>query len=193
MGAKRIALLAPILYIGNQIIDTQYPGKPDLVKNQQTFTPIAATRHHPTAKNVAQAVDFGRETLRILEWLQGQTELTSLLSRDPNRVRAGAYRLNARYLLDGGMPWPALKSYTQASLAWPGFALKHWHRMIYAIFCILRIDGLTNPIRRLSSTHRRKRLIAELRRYHLSATRQKASSETGITTLGNWPGLNLEI
>ena len=96
----------------------------------------AAAHHHPEAKNVAQPSDFGRETLRILEWMQGQPDLAPMVEANRRRVEAGAYRLNARYLLDGGSPGSALKAYGQTLVRNPGFALQHWHRMVYAVLSL---------------------------------------------------------
>jgi glycosyltransferase involved in cell wall biosynthesis len=102
----------------------------------------AAARHHPAAKNVAQPTEFGRETLRLLEWMQSRPGLSQMVDRNRRQVNAGAYRLNGRYLLDGGMPAEALRAYGQALLAQPGFALKHWHRMLFAIFSLIGAEGL---------------------------------------------------
>jgi glycosyltransferase involved in cell wall biosynthesis len=97
----------------------------------------AAARFHPDAKNVAQADGFGQEAFRILEWMRGQPDLTRLVSTHRKRIEAGAYRLNARYLLDGGMPAPALNAYVHALWLSPSFALQHWRRMVYALVCLL--------------------------------------------------------
>ncbi|HZD55351.1 MAG TPA: glycosyltransferase family 2 protein [Anaerolineales bacterium] len=102
----------------------------------------AAARHHPTAKNVARPSEFGRETLRLLEWMQTEPDLSQVVERNRRQVRAGAYRLNGRYLLDGGMPAKALQAYGQALLAQPGYALKHWHRMLFAVFSLIGGEGL---------------------------------------------------
>lgn len=102
----------------------------------------AAARHHPAAKNVAQPSEFGRETLRLLEWMRSKPSLSQMVKRNRRQVKAGAYRLNGRYLLDGGMPAKALRAYGQALLAQPGFALKHWHRMLFAIFSLIGGGGL---------------------------------------------------
>jgi hypothetical protein len=109
----------------------------------------AAARHHPEAKNVAQAPGFGQETFRILEWMESQPDLAKLVAADRKRVEAGAHRLNARYLLDGGQPGPALRAYWRATLASPGFALKHWHRMVYAGLSLVGGKGLAGWYYRL--------------------------------------------
>lgn len=97
----------------------------------------AAARHHPGAKNVAQPAGFSHETLRLLEWMQDQPDLAPLVASNRRRVEAGAYRLNGRYLLDGGSPGPALGAYGNAFVRSPGFALQHWHRMVYAILSLV--------------------------------------------------------
>jgi hypothetical protein len=93
----------------------------------------AAARHHLAAKNVSQAAGFGQEAFRILQWMEAQPDLQHRLQEDRRRIEAGAYRLNARYLLDGGEPAAALHSYLQALWRSPRFALQHWRRMLYAI------------------------------------------------------------
>jgi Glycosyl transferase family 2 len=93
----------------------------------------AAARHHPAAKNVSQAAGFGQEAFRILQWMEDQSDLQPRLQEDRRRIEAGAYRLNARYLLDGGQPAAALRSYLQALWRSPRFTLQHWRRMLYAI------------------------------------------------------------
>ncbi len=97
----------------------------------------AAARQHPAAKNVNQAPGFGRETLALLEWMQTQPDLAQRIATQHRQVSGGAYRLNARYLLDGGQPAAALKSYAIALRASPGYALKHWHRMLFAVLLLV--------------------------------------------------------
>jgi hypothetical protein len=81
---------------------------------------LAAARHHEAAKNVSQAVGFGRETLRLLEWIQNQSDLSLLVEQNKREIKGGAYRLNARYLLDGEQYSDALKSHF-----WPDQDI-HW-------------------------------------------------------------------
>lgn len=133
----------------------------------------AAARHHPEAKNVAQAEKFGLEVFRILEWMQTQQVLMPLLERNRRQVLAGAHRLNARYLLDGGFPGAALKAYGQALLARPGFAIRHWHRMLFAMISLLGADGLADWYYKF-----RKRRDLDL---------------DNISGLEDWPGLVLEV
>jgi glycosyltransferase involved in cell wall biosynthesis len=150
----RLARLAPIRHISEQ----------------QGL--LAAARIHAGAKNVAQAAGFGQEALRILKWIEQQPDLAAIIAGRRRRIEAGAYRLNARYLLDADQPGPALRAYGQALAANPAFALKHWHRMVYALLCLLGGRGLANTYYRL---------------------RQRRPPQ--LTLAGNaagWPGLALD-
>jgi len=132
----------------------------------------AAARYHGLAKNVAQATGFGRETLHMLTWIQSQPETRPLFEGNRRKVLAGAYRLNARYLLEGGLPVEALKSYGKAFLAQPGYTLHHWHRIAYAI--AWSIGG--------------KRLADRF-----ISIREKPNPELeNSESLMGWPGLSLE-
>ncbi len=103
---------------------------------------LAAGRFHPQAKNVAAAPRFGVEALRIVDWMQTQTVLAERFKQLSRQVRAGAYRINGRYLLDGGQPWPALKYYLKSLASYPPIALPEWHRMLYAVLCLVGLDKL---------------------------------------------------
>lgn len=102
----------------------------------------AFARHHTSAKNVAQPEGFGREALEVLDWMKTQPEMRAILERDPTPIRAGAYRFNARYLLDGGQAWPALRSYLKACSMHPTTALKEWHRIVFAILALVGLARL---------------------------------------------------
>ena len=177
----RLARCAPIQYFGGSI-DKSSSGPAAL---------WAAARHHPGAKNVAQAPGFARETIQVLDWMESQPDLEAIIAQNRKRVLAGAYRLNARYLLDGGLPAQALASYWRALLARPSYALKHWHRMAYAVLCLVKLDSLTNSFRQRLSINRRKRLAAQLH------TQKFATGQQDLTPakagLESWPGLNLDI
>jgi len=132
----RVARLAPILHV------------------KQVW---AAARHHPGAKNVTQAPGFGQETLRLLAWMETQPDLAPLLTADRRRIEAGAFRLNARYLLDGEQPAPALRSYARALVRDPGYALQHWRRMLFAVASLLVGRPLREAyLRSQQASHNRK-------------------------------------
>ena len=54
----------------------------------------------------------------------------------------GAYRLSARYYLDGGMPSQALKAYMKAFWYYPAYTLQHWHRILFAMLCLVGGKGM---------------------------------------------------
>ena len=97
----------------------------------------AAARMHPKAKNVSTPEQFGEETLRILGWMKTLPDLAPLVSENQLRIEAGAYRLKGRYLLDGGYPGAAFHAYGKALVRDPGYTLRHWHRMIFAVLDLL--------------------------------------------------------
>jgi glycosyltransferase involved in cell wall biosynthesis len=183
----QMARRAPIRYAGGGI------HKTDEYQNaaQEQSSLWAAARHHAGAKNVSQAPGFARETMQVLEWEEGESDLAAIISKNRNRVLAGAYRLNARYLLDGGLPGPALASYWRALLARPSYALKHWHRMAYALLCLIKLDDLVGPFRARLSTNKRKRLAAELRALKFRSERQYSTNSS--ERLDDWPGICLDI
>jgi len=111
----------------------------------------AEARQHPGAKNVAQPEGFSRETLRLLGWMEFQPDLAPRLAADRRRIEAGAYRLSARYLLDGGQPGPALRDYGRALRRSPRFALQHWHRMLYAVLSLAGGQGLAKVYYRIKT------------------------------------------
>lgn len=134
----------------------------------------AADRHHPAAKNVAQAAGFGQETLRLVDWMRGQPDLAEHLRADRRHVLGGAYRLRARYLLDGGQPAAALLSYWKALWYWPSFAWRHKHRMAYAL---VRWLGGSRP--------------ADWFARQASRPPGRQPQLSGLPGIQDWPGLNL--
>jgi len=144
----RMAQLAPMIYVPRT---------------------LAAGRFHALAKNMAAAPGFGKESLQLVDWMQTQPGLKSRFERLNRRVWAGAYRMNGRYLLDGGKPWPALKAYFKSLGNHPPTALAEWHRMVYAALCLVGLDRLkplyyrlrhaaqANTLPRLASFDRREK------------------------------------
>lgn len=102
----------------------------------------AAARHHPAAKNVAQAAGFADEIERLQTWASEQPDLAPLVVQNRRRVLGGAQRLRGRYLLDARRPARALGAYSRALFADPPFALRHAHRMLYALLSLLGLGWL---------------------------------------------------
>lgn len=102
----------------------------------------AAARHHPAAKNVAKASHFGTEAFRILDWAGGEPVLAEKVKAHRRTVRAGAHRLDARYLLDAGQAWPAFKAYLRSFGLHPAMALEQWGRILYALLSSLGLGWL---------------------------------------------------
>ncbi len=107
----RIARLAPLVYIPKT---------------------LAAARYHPQAKNIARASQFGAEAYRIVDWMQSEPAFAETFRAHRRRIWAGAHRLNAFYLTDGGRPAAALAAYARAFAAHPPTALKDWRHILLA-------------------------------------------------------------
>lgn len=117
----------------------------------------AAARFHAAAKNVAQAAGFGEEAYRIARWIESQPALAERFKRQRRKIWAGAHRINARYLLDGGLPRPALAAYLRALLAHPPTALQESRRILFAAASlVMNVDRL-----RSRYLNRRKQSITE--------------------------------
>lgn len=149
----------------------------------------AAARHHPEAKNVSQAGVFGVEAMRILEWMRQDPSLSQLVHENESHILAGAYRLQARYLLDGGQPAAALQSYFMALRYWPKYALQHSHRITYAILSLFKAQRIFDGMRAKNKIKQRNQLINELRKLNPMQKNQPGQVSQSI----DWPGLNLEL
>jgi glycosyltransferase involved in cell wall biosynthesis len=99
----------------------------------------AAARYHADAKNRAKAAEFGREAFRILDWVKIKPELAGAISSVEKRAHASAHRVDARYLLDGGQPWSALKAWMRALFIHPPTALA---RLNIFVSSLLNLSGL---------------------------------------------------
>ncbi len=109
----------------------------------------AKARYHVAAKNVARAVEFGAEAYRIVDWMKKEPGLADIFNQDEKKIMAGAHRINARYLLDGGHNKAALSAYWKSLHANAGIAMKEWHRMVYAFLSMLGMGSLKNLYLRL--------------------------------------------
>ena len=133
----RLAQFAPMLYVRNT---------------------LAAGRFHPQAKNMSGTQFYGVDALRLVAWMKTRPVLAARFDRLERQVWAGAYRIGARYLLDGGRAWPALKSYARSLVNYPPIALAEWHRMLYAALCLVGLDKLKPVYFRLRHAARAKSL-----------------------------------
>ena len=106
----------------------------EIVYRERTW---AVSRYHAEAKNVYMADKCGEEAYRILAWAESQADLAPLLREDARRIWAGAHKINARYLLDGGLVWPAFKGYVKAAITWPPLLASFWHRLLFAGLSLL--------------------------------------------------------
>ena len=79
---------------------------------------------------------------KVLEWMKTQPNMLAIIERDPAPIFSGAYRFNARYLLDGKQAWPALKAYLKSFFTHPKTALQEWHRMLFAMLSLIGLGKL---------------------------------------------------
>jgi glycosyltransferase involved in cell wall biosynthesis len=110
---------------------------------------FSAARFHPESKNVARATEFGSEAYRILDWMKTQPNLAPVLKKNWKRIRAGAHRLSAFYLLDGGDAAASLHEYKQSFSLYPVTTLKDWKHIIFAFASLLGFDRLGIMYKRL--------------------------------------------
>ena len=112
----RVAQLAPMVYV------------------PQT---LAVARYHDDAKNIAHAERFGAEAFKILDWMETQPMLRSLLKKNRKKVEAGAHHLDAFYLVEAGKMRAGLTAYRRAFFKHPLTALKSWKRIVYAVLSLI--------------------------------------------------------
>lgn len=117
----RMARLAPMMYIPET---------------------LAAARYHAEAKNLARTADFGREAYRIVDWLQSDPAFADEFKRHERRIRGGAQRLDAFYLLDGGHYTAALQTYLKAFWNSPKIVLREAHRVLFALLGMVGLGYL---------------------------------------------------
>lgn len=106
----------------------------------------SAARYHAGAKNVAKAAEFGREAFRILETIAQDKDLAATLHKIDRRAHASAYRVDARYLLDGRLPGQALKAWFRALIIYPPVALKRMNIFVSAVLNLLGLEKIRQAI-----------------------------------------------
>ncbi len=112
---------------------------------------LAAARYHAAAKNLARATDFGQEAYRLVAWMQSDLAFAETFTRQRRHVWAGARRLDAFYLLDGGQPAAALAAYGKAFVQEPPVVLKEAHRVVFALLSLVGLGRLRGVYLRLRS------------------------------------------
>lgn len=100
----------------------------------------SAARYHALAKNRTKASGFGREAFRILDWATTDLELAPILTQVERRARASAYRVDARYLLDGNHPLLALKAWIRALFLHPPTALARLNILASVLLTLLGLQ-----------------------------------------------------
>lgn len=93
----------------------------------------AQARIHGKAKNVADAEKFGPEAFRLAKWLGSEEVFYPQNAQYHRKIWAGAYRLNAFYMVDAGSSKEALKLYQQSFKLDPGMTMKHWKHWLLAL------------------------------------------------------------
>lgn len=115
----------------------------------------AAARYHAEAKNRAKAAEFGREAFRILDIVEKDQSLSPILSSIHRRARASAHRVDARYLLDGGLPAQALAAWMRALFIHPPTALARMNLLVSSLLNLLGLGKLREAV-----LQRRKKNLA---------------------------------
>lgn len=104
----------------------------------------AAARFHASAKNVALASKFGQEAYRLVGWMQTNPEFQPYFKKNQKKILAGAHRMNARYILDGGDYNQARKVYWKGLTTHLLTILPEWHRFLYSVFAPIGFEKLKN-------------------------------------------------
>ena len=106
----------------------------------------AAARYHSEAKNVSKAAEFGREAFRILETIAQDKDLAKALLSVDRRAHASAFRVDARYLLDGGYPAKALQQWFRALFIHPPTALGRMNIFVSSLLNLLGLSFMRRKI-----------------------------------------------
>ncbi|MFN3492424.1 MAG: glycosyltransferase family 2 protein [Anaerolineales bacterium] len=108
----------------------------------------SAARYHAEAKNRAKAAQFGQEAFRILDFIKQDKNLQPIFEQVRKRAVASAHRVDARYLLDGGLPAKALLSWLQALTIHPPTALSRMNIFVSGVLNILGLGKIREMILR---------------------------------------------
>lgn len=104
---------------------------------------FAAARFHPEAKNVSQARKYGDDALKIVEMMPNDPDFEEPFQKNHAKILAGAYKLGARYLLDGGSYAKSFGWYMRSLAYHPATAWEEFPRLVFAFFAMfLPMEGL---------------------------------------------------
>lgn len=106
----------------------------------------AAARYHAGAKNRAKAPEFGVDAHRIYDWARLEPSLQPVMRRLGARARASVYRVDARYLLDGGRPGESLLSWMHALLVHPPTALARLNLLVSALLDLVGLGRIRGSV-----------------------------------------------
>lgn len=113
----------------------------------------AGARYHAGAKNVAQARLFGPEAFRILAWAADEPRLGPVLKPLHRQAQASAHRVDARYLLDAGLPARSLQSWSRAFAIHPITALKRLNILGAALLELIGLGAVRRAILQRRKRH----------------------------------------
>ncbi len=97
---------------------------------------FASARFHPDAKNVSQARKYGDDALKIVEMMPHDPDFKDAYNRNRAKILAGAYRLGAHYLLDGGDYAKSFSWYMRSFINHPATALEEFPRIVFSFFAM---------------------------------------------------------
>jgi hypothetical protein len=106
----------------------------------------SAARYHPEAKNRAKAAEFGREAFQILDLVAQDENLAPVLAKVNRRAGASAHRVDARYLLDGGLPAKSLVAWMRALFIHPPTALARVNIFVSTILNLLGLGKMRDAV-----------------------------------------------
>ncbi|HDD62614.1 MAG TPA: glycosyltransferase [Chloroflexi bacterium] len=132
----------------------------------------AVSRYHQDAKNVTMASGCGAEVIRIMDWAEKEPDLAGIIGNNYHQVWAGAYQMIARYLLDGGKPGEAFRTYYKAARTWPPSLRGYWHRFLFSALNSLGLGFLG--------------------KWYYNVKNRRPPVILGEDSLKNWPGLQLK-
>ncbi len=96
----------------------------------------AAGRFHAAAKNKANAVQFGQEAHRLVDWMRTDPQLKPLFHLNRRKILGGADWLDAYYLSEGEQYRAALRSYGRSLLRTPLRVVRDWRRLAFTLLAL---------------------------------------------------------